>query len=124
MHSVLEAHQPGLSEWMGPVLEKVLFTEASDRCGIEFARRKQMPWMLNGMLAVDLQIRGHQAVVVDVFFPPEHQGWVGDEAFRTCFRNAVAGTRFACACKAGDLTAPYPVNLRLYHPSHGADAGR
>jgi hypothetical protein len=123
MRAVLEAHQPGLSEWMRPVLDKALFTEASDRCGIDLARRKRMPWMLNGMLAVDLQIRGGQAVVTDVFFPPEHQAWVGDEAFRTCFRNAVAGTRFACDCKSGDLTAPYPVNLRHYHPSHGTDAG-
>ena len=64
-------------------------------------------------------------MVGEAFFPPEDQASVGDEMFRTCFRDALAGTRFACAgCKPGNLTVPYPVNLRLYRPSHvTADAG-
>jgi hypothetical protein len=81
--------------------------------------------VLNGMLAVDLEIRDGQVAIGEVFFPPEDQASVGDEAFRTCFRDAVGGTRFACGgCKVGNLTVPYPVNLRLYQPGHRtADAG-
>jgi hypothetical protein len=113
----------GLSEIVRPGLDKALFTQASDQCGIAFAGRKQRPWMLNGMLAVDLEIRGDQAVVGEVFFPPEHEGSVGDEAFRTCLRDVVAGARFECVrCKPGTLTVPYPVNLRTYRSSY-PDAG-
>jgi hypothetical protein len=123
MRTVLEAHQQGLSEIVRPGLDKALFTQASDQCGIAFAGRKQRPWMLNGMLAVDLEIRGDQAVVGEVFFPPEHEGSVGDEAFRTCLRDVVAGARFECVrCKPGTLTVPYPVNLRTYRSSY-PDAG-
>ena len=124
MRTVLEAHQQGLTEIVGPELSKALFTQVSDRCGIAFAGRQQMPWMLNGMLAVDLQISGDQAVVGEVFFPPEHEGSVGDQAFRSCFRDAAAGARFDCGrCKPGSLTVPFPVNLRTYHSSY-PDAGR
>jgi hypothetical protein len=102
-----------------------LFTTASDQCGTAFARRKQRDWLLNGMLAVDVDIRGGQLVVGEVFFPTEQEASVGDEEFRSCFRGAVAGARFECAdCKPGSLTVPYPVNLRDYRPSYlTPDAG-
>lgn len=120
MSQALAAHDPEMEERIGP-LKAALFTPTSAACGVTLARRLRRAWMMNGVVAVDLELDGERAVVTGVHFPPTDAGSsLGDREFQACFSAAAvtATPAVSChGCRPGRLTVPHPIRLKPYFPA-------
>lgn len=122
MSQSLAAHDPQMERQLGERMSKikaVLFTPRTAACGQSAAQATGRAWMLNGVVAIDLRLAGDRALVTGLHFPPNAANTsVGDEAFQSCFSNAVIGSEISCpGCKPGEVTIPFPIGLKPYFPT-------